>query len=1665
MAEAPTTPPLPPPQASVGHIIPIPVKISGDVDHNTWGKWSSFDPTRADNTPSQAASVVAFLVEYYARQGLTGRDLWSEFQSDFEAWPEEAFIKTPSSIMTILRNHLRANGVYVKMDGSRIAKNVIDVISQERFHVWTQAEIDEVTDKHRSFKTLLNDKAFADDIRGGQPITTGQQNPSRDRDGPPPPPPPIDPSTNTLLHHRRYDPALDNQMPPSKQLTDLTKLYTNEMKYGGGMYDVFDSKMLIFRDNCHKAGIPQRHFAGAFSIMLRDKALAFYFDRLCDDQAPVDFHAMASRVKLHFETEESRQAYLTEWRNTTFDRVIIDNPGKSKMEVLEVMLDKLITIQRALPTAYNTEDSLRLQVLNACRGVKACELALFSPAPTYEGVCGQLRSAIGTSMAIDASPHHFTSDMPPADGVAEGQYFTDRKFNGNGKDARFGRPRSSFRGGKMGNRSSLPTAMKKCYVCKKQGCWSTKHTAEERRKAYADFKSNANVRDTSIPAYNHFLAWHEGIEDFDAPDEPLTQYLQAIETNVSDDDEGESFFTSFFNTISDGNLITAALADRSTFHALTKDDYRQQHKGSNTFTLEGRYGPSTFHGIMPDSGAAGFSTAGHPQYLALQRALPTVTMTAPPTEAVVRFGSGDPLTSMGIVTVPTPIGEIPFHVVSSNTPFLFCLEDMDRLGVRFDNLRNVLHQGETIVPIVRKWGHPWMLLEHQKEQFLSCNNLTEGELRRLHRRFGHPSVDRLHKVLQQAGHPIERKLLEGLTKVCQRCQLHAPAPSRFKFTLRDDCHFNFEVIIDVMYVEGNRPILHVVDTATSFNAARFLKDLSARHTWEALRMCWIDVYQGPPDWIVTDAGTNFRSNEFRQSAKGMSISVKEAPIEAHNSVGKVERYHAPLRRAYEIIRAEDPNTDPELALQMAVKAINDTAGPNGIIPTLLVFGSYPRITDESPPSPEITRRAEAVRKATNEIRRLHAARQVTEALATRNGPDTSPTLDLPLQSEVRVWREKKGWQGPFRLIAVDGETCTLEMPRGPRSFRSTVVKPYLRDAHEHDNDVPAHEHDNDVHADGEEESPQGRDERDEIDPLAEEILDEIVVATGPVRRRGRPRKDAFSNLIDDCAPEDDTADAFLTSKEQADLELAVTLREKGIITTPGAPFEQSTTKEVDSLIDRGVFGFTLYDENEHSGIRIFKSRIVNEVKNKTTTPYEKSRLVIQGYNDRGKETILTQSPTIQRASQRLILALAPSLIGADYSVWIRDITQAYVQSQTALNRVILAYLPPQIRHRYPPGTIMTVLKPLYGIAEAGTHWWATYHGHHRENLQMETSSFDPCLLVSSDEGDDFGIVGMQTDDTLGLSDEAFSRKEEEQLKKAAFTAKAKEILTTSDPLTFNGGTLSLTGGNTLTLRQKGQGNKLALVPIDGPDAKQKYVEQRARGAYIASICQPEACFDLSSAAQHQDPSIDDYKNLNRRLKWQMDHLDRGLTFMPVNLPTAKLFVFVDGSFANNVDFTSQLGFIIVLANEKQADDDTFTITGNIVHFSSTKSKRVTRSVLASEVYGMVAGVDMAYAISTTLRMITDRLSLPPIPTIVCTDSYSLYECLVKLGTTKEKRLMIDIMALRQSYERRELHEVRWINGSDNPADAFTKASPNQALEGLISNNEINVRMEGWVTRR
>ncbi len=60
--------------------------------------------------------------------------------------------------------------------------------------------------------------------------------------------------------------------------------------------------------------------------------------------------------------------------------------------------------------------------------------------------------------------------------------------------------------------------------------------------------------------------------------------------------------------------------------------------------------------------------------------------------------------------------------------------------------------------------------------------------------------------------------------------------------------------------------------------------------------------------------------------------------------------------------------------------------------------------------------------------------------------------------------------------------------------------------------------------------------------------------------------------------------------------------------------------------------------------------------------------------------------------------------------------------------------------------------------------------------------------------------------------------------------------------------------------------------------------------------------------------------------------------------------------------------------------------------------------------------------------------------------------------------MIDIIALRQSYEGRKIDEISWICGEDNPADIMTKASPNSALEKIISINKGTIRLKKCIKR-
>jgi hypothetical protein len=110
---------------------------------------------------------------------------------------------------------------------------------------------------------------------------------------------------------------------------------------------------------------------------------------------------------------------------------------------------------------------------------------------------------------------------------------------------------------------------------------------------------------------------------------------------------------------------------------------------------------------------------------------------------------------------------------------------------------------------------------------------------------------------------------------------------------------------------------------------------------------------------------------------------------------------------------------------MAIKAVNDTASPNGLVPTLLVYGAYLRISKLDPPAPSVTDRAAVIRKAMAEIVKLRAKQTINNALYYRNGPNITLVYNLPLNSKALIWRKSGNWTGPYYLLTVEDKTYCI----------------------------------------------------------------------------------------------------------------------------------------------------------------------------------------------------------------------------------------------------------------------------------------------------------------------------------------------------------------------------------------------------------------------------------------------------------------------------------------------------------------------------------------------------------------------------------------------------------------------------------------------------------------
>lgn len=249
-------------------------------------------------------------------------------------------------------------------------------------------------------------------------------------------------------------------------------------------------------------------------------------------------------------------------------------------------------------------------------------------------------------------------------------------------------------------------------------------------------------------------------------------------------------------------------------------------------------------------------------------------------------------------------------------------------------------------------------------------------------------------------------------------------------------------------------------------------------------------------------------------------------------------------------------------------------------------------------------------------------------------------------------------------------------------------------------------------------------------------------------------------------------------------------------------------------------------------------------------------------------------------------------------------------------------------------------------------------------------------------------------------------------------------------------------GLNYSLCQSGYISRLKKVPIPCPF--DVFQSRRASVAYVKST-RPDIAADISIQASvtKQTFSDADAEKLNSLIIRLHATKDVRLKYPKLDWKSLYLLVYTDGSFANN-GLESQIGYVILLADK--------TGHASILHFSSTKAKRICRSALTAEALSFVAGLDFAYMLKADLQ---EMLGMS-IPMKILTDSEPLFNIITRERITTEKRLMLDLAAARESYRRREIDNIGLISSEHNIADALTKIQrcANSALWQFMCTDRI-----------
>ncbi|KAA8493329.1 Transposon Ty1-ER2 Gag-Pol polyprotein [Porphyridium purpureum] len=697
---------------------------------------------------------------------------------------------------------------------------------------------------------------------------------------------------------------------------ELIKMYLHvDKKYAGDIEEDLSVFVEDYNDNCDAQGASAEVRVRMLHVLFKGAARSYYRAHIKPVARSVT--EVEQMMRAHFFTQDRKDHALERWNKLTL-RGMQEESGEGAADAFKKLVTRARLLQKDLPTEYGSDTILCDRIRSAVKDEAWARLLTINPARSSHELEERINVAI-------------------ASGYGQQEAHVSTYYN----------RRYEYRKRPMKCNPVKNGKRMQCHGCGSE--WhmlnQCKNLKPERMTLILEVLENKFSRIGQSALHDREPVCDE--QDETEGNIDVGFVVESVENVVAANSEDE---------IEDAEILLVA---------------RDAHMA---LACAGNSGKGrSFFGFCLDSGAPK-SVVGCAQLEAYRR----VTRHRPEKVGVseLNFRFGDMRApGLGIHRVRVTFGDVMVehnvHEVDVNVPMLLGLDFMRKHQVKVDHGTQKASAASS--------GKNVELLERDGHLYLPTVDVlfTEPEAHKLHRHFGHASNEKIIQLSRKAQPERAeqdftrlRKMLEKIKSECTICEDSEQAPLRPAVapSWPDEIRFNHEILVDVFFVDRGgvarkQPVLQIVCKDTKFTAATFLSGSTADAASEALIREWVCHY-GLPHKARIDNGSEFMLMTFATTLMSMGVTMVGIGVECHWALGSGERQHAPLRLLYDRIRQDQVQLGEEMALSLAVKCMNDLMGPDGFVPSYLVFGCVPRILvgDDLMSSPAQSERILSMRK-------------------------------------------------------------------------------------------------------------------------------------------------------------------------------------------------------------------------------------------------------------------------------------------------------------------------------------------------------------------------------------------------------------------------------------------------------------------------------------------------------------------------------------------------------------------------------------------------------------------------------------------------------------------------------------------------------------------------------